>query len=46
MIGDRDRDLIPAKALGMNSIGVKRNESFQFADIVIEDLNEILKIIR
>lgn len=45
MIGDRDRDLIPARKLGMKTIGVKRNEAFKYADYAISELNDILGII-
>ncbi len=45
MIGDRDRDLIPAKKLGMKTVGVKRHNDFEFADFQINSLHELKQII-
>ena len=44
MVGDRDRDLIPAKKLGMKTIGVRRNEDFNYADHVITKLEDVIKL--
>ena len=44
MVGDRDRDLIPAKKLGIKTIGIKRNEKFLFADFESE-LKDLLHLI-
>jgi len=49
MIGDRERDLIPAKKLGMKTIRVidphTDEEGERIGDFEIEDLADILKII-
>lgn len=44
MVGDRDRDLIPAKKLEINTIGIKRNEDFEYADYILE-LKELEKVL-
>ena len=45
MLGDKPTDLIPARKLGMKTIGVKRGRELSEADFLIDDLNESLEII-
>jgi D-glycero-D-manno-heptose 1,7-bisphosphate phosphatase len=44
MVGDKERDLVPAKKLGMHTIMLSEQNS-EFADFRIDDVHEILNIV-
>lgn len=46
MIGDRARDLLPAKALGMHTVHKIGTEPCDFADYSIADLNALIAVLR
>jgi D-glycero-D-manno-heptose 1,7-bisphosphate phosphatase len=45
MVGDKVRDLIPAMKLGIKTIMVGKEEPSAFADFVVNDLRDALKVI-
>ncbi|HEY9116787.1 MAG TPA: HAD-IIIA family hydrolase, partial [Roseivirga sp.] len=44
MIGDKERDLIPAKKLGIGSIHLTNKEQSVYADFKVSDLDEAVSI--
>ncbi len=43
MVGDNDRDLLPAKKLGIHTIGIGKSEKFPSAEACEKDLLEAVK---
>ena len=45
MIGDKERDLIPARKLGISTIILGNNVVTEYADYSVKDISEVLKVI-
>ena len=45
MIGDKDRDLVPAKKLGMNTILLSDDKSSNYADQQVQELSQAVALI-
>ncbi|NVJ48526.1 MAG: HAD-IIIA family hydrolase [Cytophagia bacterium] len=45
MIGDKERDLIPAKKLGMGTVQLTDKEASEYADFKVHDLAEATSVI-